>query len=696
MWYWKIGGDIMLIGWNLAHPIQSFFHGILLWLDSIVYEFVSLLYKIFLDLAEINIFSQEFYEDFSSRIYAIIGVVMLFVLAYALLRALVDPDQLTKGDKGMAKLVPTFITSLVIIGLLPAIFNFAYQTTTFILQENIIGVLIFGESGDSGAIRNFGTQLSYTSLHAFLNPENNNGPFDDGVTWEDIKANIRDKNDYGGITQMADAIADGKVAYRWGFSTAVGLFLIYVLASFCLDLAVRAVRLAFLQLIAPIPVLMRVLPTKNDMFKNWMKKTIACFTEVFVRVLIMYLVVYFVSSVELLQDSGTGFEGLIVKVLIIMGILMFAKEFPGLLKDITGIDSGNIKLGLKDFVGKLGAGGLLGATAVVGAGLTTGIRNTVNGWRNGKIGIGSGIAGAFSASARAAKGGFTAKNFSDMNKATTSAITSATEAREKRAIYKSAHGGTVRGVLKGHAVDTWDSMKTFVGAAPNVDALKRQASILQDISNKRKEMSDKAEAEILKPGKINKFRVSAAHQQHVNGKSYDNLAVLDNLIEMVKNKGSYVDDATGNPVVDSDKVARYISELQNARNNLKDQMVIDYLNGDKLDGLGTHDVSNIAGPVRDAITSFNTTLKNNIGAVVSNLKEEDLADASLQNWKSTVDSYLAATKNMDITEIIDQSDRLNLGQVADDAKKYVGRASSNVNTQVNNFMQKEANKDGKK
>ncbi len=491
---------------GIKHALSVGVHSILLWLDAIVYQFVALMYDIFVLLSRTNIFKDDFYRNFSQRIYAVLGVIMLFVLAYALLKAMVDPEQLTKGDKGISKMVPAFVTSLVICGLLPSIFDFAYNVQNFILEKNTIGILVLGtgitNSEQSNIQNEFGVRLAYTSLHAFLNAENNecgeNQGFGD-YTCESIENAIQESSsNFMLIVNMADAIVDGKVTYRWGFSTGVGLFLIYVLATFSLDLAVRAARLAFLQLIAPIPVLMRVMPTKNEVFKKWLKKTIACFTEVFVRVFIMYLVVYFISNFELNWASGAGLTGIIANVLIIMGILMFAKEFPKLLSDITGIDSGNIKLGLKDFMGKLGAGGALGAGAFLGAsalGLTRGITHSIQGglksFRNVKdqnltgakkaaaIASGvwgfsggflaSGIKSAFSAGTRAGIKGMSAKNLADMNKARKSGVEEQEAKRNKREAYRASHRmdipfiGTALGSGVGHLKDLGTSFTRGIG-----------------------------------------------------------------------------------------------------------------------------------------------------------------------------------------------------------------------------------------
>ena len=83
-----------------ADWLNSGFHRIMLLLDSVVYWAVSACYQLFMKLATLRLFEDEFYGDFASRIYAILGVFMLFYLAYALLNALVNLERLT-GEKGV-------------------------------------------------------------------------------------------------------------------------------------------------------------------------------------------------------------------------------------------------------------------------------------------------------------------------------------------------------------------------------------------------------------------------------------------------------------------------------------------------------------------------------------------------------------------------------------------------------------------
>ena len=352
----------------LGDWINTIFQSIMLWLDSVIYWFAAQCYQLFMKLSVTQIFDENFFNNFATRIYSILGVFMLFYLAYALLNALVDPDKLAKGDKSVSKIAQNLVVSLVILGLLPSIFSYAYRLQNYILSSNVIGSLIFGtptidptvESDDS--LIRYGDAISFTVLNTFLNSDDYNVRVDNNKTWYDIKYEILHDGDYSGISDLDDSIVhettdlsgkasqDITVDYKLGISSIAGLYLCYIMLSFTLDLGVRVVKLAFCQLIAPIPVVMRAVPGQNGTFDKWLKLTLSVYFEIFVRVAFMYIAVYFINGLTTSNVfdnffSG-GIQGMLALVIIILGILTFAKQAPKMISDILGLDTGNMKLGI--------------------------------------------------------------------------------------------------------------------------------------------------------------------------------------------------------------------------------------------------------------------------------------------------------------------------------------------------------------
>lgn len=525
-------------------------------IDSALYQAVSWLYNLFLRLAEAEIFTSEVYENFAQRVYVVLGVVMLFVLAYGLLQAIVNPDNFTKGDKSFSKVAMNLVVALIIIGLLPTVFDYSRKLQNFVLDSNLIGTLMFG--GDDmevevcdgnrsnchtqilsssevakAKIDTYGNVMALTTLNAFLNPENYNIKYDasdylanhglvnpfsvvgcglglggaivvtvassgallpsisglavicgglgaagnvvadnladvKNYTWNDIRVSILTEQN-GGFSQilsLAEPLKNGtktadgdkvQLTYMPFVSSACACLIIYLLISFCIDLGIRTVRLAFLQLIAPIPVFMKAMPGKGNQFDKWLKKTIATYLEVFIRIFLMYMVVYFLSN---LNGNLNTREGLWVNVVIIMGLFAFVKEAPKLISEITGIDSGNMKIGIMP---KLAAGGALAGAALVGGGLTAFTRNAVHAgkkvygaatdssagfWQKaGNIskaalfGVGSTLTGGISGAIRGGYAGRGAKNIADVRKGAGTGAKGATDARDRHEAYRAAHPG---------------------------------------------------------------------------------------------------------------------------------------------------------------------------------------------------------------------------------------------------------------
>lgn len=133
--------------------------------------------------------------------------------------------------------------------------------------------------------------------------------------------------------------------YKFIISTIVGVFVAIIYLNFCLDLAVRTVKLAFLQLIAPIPIISMIDPksSKDGMMSKWVKNCISTYIGLFIRIAAVNFVVLIISlmSTGYIDMGSNPF----VKLFIIFGAMMFAKELPKLISDFTGADlGGNFKM----------------------------------------------------------------------------------------------------------------------------------------------------------------------------------------------------------------------------------------------------------------------------------------------------------------------------------------------------------------
>ena len=561
---------------------MSLIYGVLLTIDGAIYDLIDYIYDIFNKLAGINIFDQNDYIDIVNRIYIVLGIFMLFVLAYSLLKAVVSPDDFAKGENSFPNLIKNVVLSLVIIVLLPTVFSVAFNIQNVILNNNTIPRLILGEDYATNADvydMDAGRTMAYNVFNAFFHVNATTCPAEDeylsdaelaeckqsistsNVSWywppswgkedftlEEIDEKVLQENaSFRNYSQFNDSVAENKISYIPIVSTVAGIFLLYVLLNFCFDLAVRVIKLAFYQIIAPIPVICRVLPGGNmkDVFSKWVKQVISIFLEVFIRIGIMYLGVFLITRVidnfgDIdFGDALTFTQRMITQALLIMGVVIFIRQAPKLLGELLNLDTGGMKLGLMD---KLAMGGGLLAGAAAGGLATTGIRNAVSGgrnvWNNAKKipqsvknaqgvraktkailggaggvagslvgGALSTVAGAGSGLVRAGYAGLGAKNIKDMKGAASKGIAGAAAAKTKRAAYKASHrnvsiaghnfdvgkiplvGGAI-GVGAGHASDLVHGAAQWAGLDGSLEHLKAEQAVYQEGMGFKKELFD--------------------------------------------------------------------------------------------------------------------------------------------------------------------------------------------------------------
>ena len=124
----------------------------------------------------------------------------------------------------------------------------------------------------------------------------------------------------------------------------IGIIVLYVIVIFTIQVGVRVIQLAYLQIIAPIPIVMYLTPKGDDTLKKYGTQCMTTFVDFFLRTAIIYFAVMLIKELwgngNLIGNvlnanlSATGWPALYVKVIMILAILVFAKKVPALLKEI--------------------------------------------------------------------------------------------------------------------------------------------------------------------------------------------------------------------------------------------------------------------------------------------------------------------------------------------------------------------------
>lgn len=387
-------------------------------LDIVVYWLLELIYSLFIAISSAGIFSQATIQSFATRIYVFLGLIMVFKVSISLVTYIMNPDNFSKGDVGAPALLKGFIFALVGIVLVPYAFEIAYSFQRVILKENVIGNLILGMGHDENSefsenfIKSGGKYMADTVYNAFYRPNEKlvgdaciSDPGDCDMS-KYFETDVLDKYEkaYGeedgaplsvvhrldwdilNATTEKDGETIFVMDYTYVVTTVIGLFIAYILLLFCIDIAVRSVKLCFLQLIAPIPLIAKVDPKKGDkVFGNWLKECTSTYLDVFMRLLAIYFALFIISSISLtpynMIDGGTfsGATGVFVEIFLIIGTLNFARELPKLIGGIFGIDF----KGMGGFT--LNPAKKLGATPILGAMGGNLVRKTAAGLDNMRV-----------------------------------------------------------------------------------------------------------------------------------------------------------------------------------------------------------------------------------------------------------------------------------------------------------------------
>ncbi len=366
------------------------------WLDKILYTFISTIYNLLTDIAQTSIFTDDIFSIFASKVYALLGVFMLFKVSFSILTYIVDPDSFLDKSKGFSKLISNIIVTLALLIFVPWIFRQAMDIQRIVLDQNIIGKVFSVNGTNIDTTDNSGDIMAYETLKAFYhvkNTGNYSGCASSGTevfTNADSCKNALNVDEWDNLsTVLTQAHKSNSVDVYMDYdllfmktkdeeyvmdyipiiSTLAGGAIALLLIVFCFDVAVRSVKLGFLRMLAPVPIISRIDPKKGkEMFDKWVKTCVNTYLDLFIRLLGIYFAVFIVTQITDLKmvDAVTGQTADInafVKVFIILGALLFAKQLPKLIEELTGF-----KMDGKFTLNPMNK---LRQTPLVGAGVTT-------------------------------------------------------------------------------------------------------------------------------------------------------------------------------------------------------------------------------------------------------------------------------------------------------------------------------------
>ena len=368
-------------------------------LTSSLYTFLGTLYNFLVGLSDIEFLKKTYLEDFTTTVYVLAGIFMLFRVAVSFLSAIVDPDKLSDKNESPSKLLTRMIIVIVLmIALVPNSYVYDYLGR---LQNAIINpndgliVNLFSKAKknveddakkEGRTLNNDGLQFSRNLLGTMTScddedssgtktkPDCGAGGCRDGTSTAETSVKPAETEDKKIDTSTCDGLRstlldntykdditdalDDKFSISWLIAILVGIGVIVYLLVLCIEVVVRGLKLVFLQMVAPIAIISYVSP-KDKVLPEWAKMYVSTYIDIFIKLVAIQIGALFLLG---FQFSEKPIENLFV----ILGILVFMKLIPTMISKIFGIDlaSGTFKDSMNMLktaagVGALGAGSMI-------------------------------------------------------------------------------------------------------------------------------------------------------------------------------------------------------------------------------------------------------------------------------------------------------------------------------------------------
>ena len=363
--------DLFGIGDSIVQACRTFVG----WIAVTIYTLIEYMYHVFELLGRTEIIEDSFVATIYSRVGMILGVFMVFKLIFSLIQSLIEPDKFNDKKSGYGQIIKRSVISIVLLGITPSLFREAFNIQNYIVgsssKDNVIYKLIAGSSShNKGKVgRQLAGNLFFDFVTDVKEPILKEGMVDDfGVSidnatvaegtyiqrfqennWENFQSSVLDEQkDFGDTLDYLAIKNSGKyvIELDWFPLLVVGGTVLYIIALYCVQVAIRVVQLAYLQLIAPVPILSYISDPEGS-FKKWTKQCLTTYLDLFIILAIIYFVMTVISEVldQFKNMSGVIYESagladekwhavLLVKAFIIIGLLLFGKKVPELLKDL--------------------------------------------------------------------------------------------------------------------------------------------------------------------------------------------------------------------------------------------------------------------------------------------------------------------------------------------------------------------------
>lgn len=385
----------------------NFLRSLCITISAALFSSIPSLYSIFYDLsAQPTLFLPETIQQLSKNLYVLISVVMLFAFASKAIASIINPDLLFDSKKGFTSIIKRSVIALILVIAIPYGFEYFYKVQNQIMNNSLIEKLTIGlainddSKGEESIGNKAGQILAATAFSSVVYPNSEDGTCDPGNGLGiigDIGSVISSFNSLS-LTESFLSVAGtdsictvyaGAINYDIKYakylvpiinaekgslegvlfhdyvltldwygilSVLVAVIIVYFLIIFCMDTALRLIKMGFLELTAPISVIAYIFGG-NDILKKWWKEVTSTSLSVFGRIAALAFMVLVLARVPVfLGENFSEEHAKWATLFMIIASLIFVKKVPEMIERIFGL-----KIGAQG-----GISGRLGQMAVVG------------------------------------------------------------------------------------------------------------------------------------------------------------------------------------------------------------------------------------------------------------------------------------------------------------------------------------------
>lgn len=358
-----------ILGFDIGILLNNIFRTIFYMLDIIIYKLMINIYNVFIMLCNGRLLNNDTIKQLSSRVGTILGVIMMFMVIFSFIQLLINPEAMNDKEKGIGNIAKKILIVIIMLGTYSYVFNLLANIQVAVISSNSIANLLVPSSVNT---KNFGEALSGNLLTAFYTSNFTEDEFEHECTTEQFEENFKNEiatnhdfsYGYKCLYETDDTLF-GTTTYlrdfNWLLSSIVGVVVVYFIFYYCISVGMRIIQLAFLQIIAPMPIISYLSPKKDNMFNKWAKIYFTTYIDVFIRIAIINFVAYLIGVIMDNWNSGNGvfWESIginttteiglktIVGVIMILALLLFAKKAPDLLKELFPTAPGSLGFGIK-------------------------------------------------------------------------------------------------------------------------------------------------------------------------------------------------------------------------------------------------------------------------------------------------------------------------------------------------------------